>query len=413
MKRILLLLIFAACLTPINNVDATELPGICATEPTNQMCIDAQVMIDRENAFKAEQDKILAAAKKLADEAMAKQQADDQAYLDSLKTKYGVDSTNFIPGCREIANSSKPECVAQNLSEEQLRQRADADKQKLLDLAATQNAINEAKAYADQDQSYLDSLKIKYGVDNSKFIPGCREITNSSKPECVAQNLVEESLRARAYAEKVTQNQIDAQELEKYSMSRQAIATNGRICTLYPEASTPGCVAEINSYNSRLISSIGEDAAKVEIAKQELQIAKSKLDYLINGRPECTSYPANLKPECIAENAKYSDESVGQVEAIETYLKLNVDAKNVVFRYHGADVLIDTSVPKGVNLKKSTVQIVDKKNKVVGTIEVKYNSSNDPYFVLPDFTKSGDFKIQYKAGSKKVFSSLIKIPKAS
>jgi hypothetical protein len=339
MKRFSLFLIFAAYLTPINFVAATDLPGICATEPTNQICIDSQIMIDRDNAFKAEQERSLAASKKLAEEEFAKRQVEDQIYLDSLKAKYGV--------------------------------------------------------------------------DNSNFLPGCREVINSAKPECVAQNSIEEGLRAKAYEEKSAQNNLDAQELEKYSMSRQAIATNGRICTLYPEASTPGCIAEINSYNARLVSSIGEEAAKVEIAKQELQITKSKLDYLINGRPECTTYPANLKPECIAENTKYSDESVGQIEAIETFLKLNIDSKNVVLRYQRNDVLIDTSIPKGVNLKKSAVQIVDKKNKVVGTVEVKYDSSNDPYFVLPDFTKSGDFKIQYKVGNKKVFSSLIKIPKAS
>jgi rRNA processing protein Gar1 len=413
MKRSSFIFLVCIFLLPIRLVSASELPGICATDPTNQMCIDAQAMIDRENAAKAEQDRLIAAANKLAADATAKQQAEDQAYLDSLKSRYGVDNSNFIAGCREPANFGKSECQAQNLVEEQLRQRADVDKQKQLDAAATQNAINEAKAYASQDQAYLDSLKIKYGVDNTKFIPGCREITNSSKSECIAQNLTEEKLRAKAYAENATQNALDAKELEKYSIARQALVPNGRICTLYPEASTPGCIAEINAYNARLIDSIGKEAASLEISKQELIITKSKLDYLVNGRPECTTYPASLKPECVTENAKYADETIGQVEAIDTFLKLNTGSKNAVLRYQGNDVLIDTTIPKGLNIKKATVQVVDKNKRVVGTVEVKFDSTNDPYFVLPDFAKSGEFKIQYTVGKKKVLGTSIKIPKAN
>lgn len=353
-------------------------------------------------------------------------------------------------GCRDYPESITPGCVAQNLAEEQARQLETQarmaqeliDAQRRAELAAqeqwvaqgsrtcalypesvTPACIAENLAYEKERQALeakrweqiaLDAKKAEeennYRVWMADGGRACALYPASITPECVAENLVHEQKRQEAYAAKQAQALIDAQALAEYQQKRQMEAAGGRICALWPEAGTAGCIAETKAYNENLVRTLGADVAKAQIAEQKAALAKAKEDYIQSGRRECTVYPASLKPECIEENTAYASETADQIAALAAKKAENEKAKVVVVR-DGEDVLVDLDLPKAVDPLKAVVRLLSSKKKVVDTAEIRFDTADDPYLVFDEFTKSGKFTLQYQVGKKKSAGKSLTVPK--
>jgi hypothetical protein len=124
----------------------------------------------------------------------AKQQAAQDDAEVALRKSWGIYDP-ALGNCFEVANSSKPECVAQNLEAEKRRQADYSAKRE----AANQAALDAAKAQNDSQTAEEIARRIAWGIYDPA-LGNCYEVENSTKPECVAQNLVAEKFRQADYA---------------------------------------------------------------------------------------------------------------------------------------------------------------------------------------------------------------------
>jgi len=125
--------------------------------------------------------------------AAQQQSAQNNAEIE-LRKSWGIYDP-ALGNCFEVANSSKPECIAQNLAAEKHRQADYAAKQE----AANQAALDAAKAQSDSQTAIEIALRISWGIYDAE-LGNCFEVANSSKPECIAQNLEAEKRRQADYA---------------------------------------------------------------------------------------------------------------------------------------------------------------------------------------------------------------------
>lgn len=355
-------------------------------------------------------------------------------------------------GCRDYPESVTDACVAQNLAEEQARQaeyqqrmaqelidakaREEASQQQqwvdqgsrscaLAQNASTPECVADNYAYAQEQMAKEKARLEKIQIDAKKAEEentyknwmadggrSCSVAPASLTPACMAENLVFEQKRQDTYAEMIAKALVDAQALAEYQQKRQLEAAGGRVCVLYPEATTPGCIAEIKAYNEQLVNELGADAAGKIIADNKAAFVQAKIDYIQGGRRECTTYPASLKPECVTENLAYAEETAAQIAELEAKKAANEKLKAVAVRDDEGDLLIDATVPKKVDILTATVRLVDKKKKVVDTAEVRYDANDDPYFVFDSVEKPGTYKIEYKVGKKITQGDSVKVPKA-
>ena len=124
----------------------------------------------------------------------AQQQASQDDAEVALRKSWGIyDPT--LGNCFDVANSSKPACIAQNLEAEKRRQADYATKQE----AASQAALDAAKAQSDSQTAQEIALRIAWGIYDPA-LGNCFEVENSTKPACVAQNLAAEKFRQADYA---------------------------------------------------------------------------------------------------------------------------------------------------------------------------------------------------------------------
>jgi hypothetical protein len=135
-------------------------------------------------------------AQSLADaNALAAQQqsAQDNAEIE-LRKSWGIYDP-ALGNCFDVANSSKPACIAQNLEAEKHRQADYAAKR----AADSQAALDAAKTQSDSQTAEEIALRISWGIYDPA-LGNCFEAANSSKPECIAQNLEAEKHRQADYA---------------------------------------------------------------------------------------------------------------------------------------------------------------------------------------------------------------------
>ena len=341
-------------------------------------------------------------AQNLADEQARQaeyQQRAAQEQIDAQRRAEQAQQEQFVANgsrsCSLPENASSPSCISENLAYEQQRQAQEKARMDQIQIDAKK---------AEEENTYKNWM-----ADGGR---ACSVAPASLSPECVAENLVFEQKRQESYAEKMTKTILDAQALAEHQQKRQFEAAGGRICSLYPEAATAGCIAETKAYNENLIKELGLEAANKLIAEQKAAIAQAKIDYIQGGRRECTTYPASLKPECVEENTAYAEETATQIAALEAKKAEDEKAKVIAVRDEEGDLLVDVTVPKKVDLLKATVRLVDKKKKVIDTAEVRYDAEDDPYFVFDDADKAGTYKIEYKVGKKITAGASVKVPKA-
>lgn len=348
---------------------ALDTPTLCVADPASVGCADALATQER--------------MQRALDE--ANQRAQEQA-----QQQWVAEGSR---GCALYPESITPACIAENLAHEQARQEAYKAKQ-------AQEQIDAKKR--EEENTYKNWM-----ADGGR---ACALYPASITPECEAENLAFEQKRQEAYAAKMAQSLLDAQALAEYEQKRQLEAAGGRVCVLYPEAATAGCIAETKAYNERLVSQYGKDVAQSMIAEAKAALEKAKVDYIQGGRRECTTYPASLKPDCVAENAAYAEETASQIAALEAYKAEHAKLKTVAIRDESGDLLVDSTIPKKVDLLVAKVRLLDKRNRVVDVAEIKYDSTDDPYFVFDDADKSGTFKLEYLVGKKKTSGLAVKIP---
>ena len=132
----------------------------------------------------------IAKANALAAERQAAQDNEEIA----LRKSWGIYDP-ALGNCFDVANSTKPACVAQNLEAEKRRQ-AEYSAQRE---AATQAALDAAKAQSYSQTVAEIALRISWGIYDPA-LGNCFEVENSTKPACVAQNLEAEKRRQADYA---------------------------------------------------------------------------------------------------------------------------------------------------------------------------------------------------------------------
>jgi hypothetical protein len=326
------------------------------------------------------------------------QQRAAQELLDAQRRAEQAQQEQFVANgsrsCSLPENASSPSCVIENLAYEQQRQAQEKARLEQIHIDAKK---------AEEENTYKNWM-----ADGGR---ACAVAPASLTPECIAENLVFEQKRQETYAEKMAKSILDAQALAEYQQKRQFEATGGRICSLYPEAATAGCIAETKAYNENLIKELGLEAANKIITEQKAVIAQAKIDYIQGGRRECTTYPASLKPECIEENTAYAEETAAQIAFLEAKKAVDEKAKVIAVRDEEGDLLVDMTVPKKVDLLIASVRLVDKKKMLIDTAEVRYDAEDDPYFVFDDAEKAGTYKIEFKVGKKITAGSSVKVPK--
>lgn len=151
--------------------------------------------------------------------ALANQQqtAQNNAEIE-LRKSWGIYDP-ALGNCFEVANSSKPECIAQNLEAEKHRQADYSAKHE----AANQAALDAAKAQSDSQTATEIALRISWGIYDAE-LGNCFEVANSSKPECIAQNLEAEKHRQADYAKVQAANNVVALKAAAAQKASQAKA---------------------------------------------------------------------------------------------------------------------------------------------------------------------------------------------
>ena len=295
-------------------------------------------------------------------------------------------------GCRDFPESVTPECVAQNLAEEQIRQ-VEAEAQRVRDIAAAERAAAE-------------NAQRQYEANGSR---PCTLFPASITPECAAENLIYEAQR-QAVAE--VQRGLDMAAAEKAAVDqaeREYIANGSRPCTLYPASITTECAAENLKFAKIEQGLTAKKAIKDAEKAIKAAAAQQRADYIREGSRPCSLYPASITPECAAENLEWTAQISVQRDALSAWQLENTGKTKAVIRDDNNDLLILAKVPSGVDLLTGTVRLLNSKGKVVATGEIRYDSSLTPYYYFGDFEKQGTYSVQLASKKKKVTLTTIKL----
>jgi hypothetical protein len=294
-------------------------------------------------------------------------------------------------GCRDFPESITPECVAQNLAEEKIKQEA-ATAQRAQDLI---DAEERAKANAE----------LEYVRNGSR---PCTIFPASITPECAAENLAYEKSRQVDDVAKRAQDLLDAEERARANAELEYIRNGSRPCTLFPASITPACVAENLEYEKERqgLAEKNQIAALEKAIKAEAQAQKEQ--YIRNGSRPCSLYPAAITPECVAENLEY--EEIRKVEA-EALITAKEAASGATFNTldENGSLLVVAKVPAKVDLLSTTVKLLNSKGKVLDTGVIRYQSSGEPYFVFDNFKGKGSYTVQMSLPKKKFSTLKIKV----
>jgi hypothetical protein len=294
-------------------------------------------------------------------------------------------------GCRDFPESITPECVAQNLREEQA--------------AATDTAARMAQELRDAEARARENAAIEFARNGSR---ACTLFPASVTPECVAENLEYEKARQSADAAQRIQDVIDAETRAQEQAAREYIANGSRPCSLFPASITPACVAENLEYEKERQGIYAKkQLEELEKAiKAEAQAQKEQ--YIRNGSRPCSLFPAAITPECVAENLEY--EEIRKVE-VEALIAAKEAASGATFNTldENGSLLVVAKVPAKVDLLSTTVKLLNSKGKVLDTGVIRYQSSGEPYFVFDNFKGKGSYTVQMSLPKKKFSTLKIKV----
>lgn len=293
--------------------------------------------------------------------------------------------------CREFPQSVTPECVAQNLAEEQARQNA-YERQRIQDLI---DAENRAKEQAARD----------YAANGSR---PCSVYPASITPECAAENLAFEKNKQAAADEQRIADLEKANEAAKAQAELEYIRNGSRPCTLYPASITPACVAENLEYETkRQVAALAQSKAD-QLAAEKRALKQAKDDYIRNGSRPCSIYPASITPECATENLKF--EEIKRIElAALTAARFESDESLITTTDDNGSLLVVSNIPKGVNLLNTKVRLVNSKGKLVDAGEIRYDSSGRAYFVFDKQVGKGNYRIELSIPKKKAATIAVKL----
>jgi uncharacterized protein YaiI (UPF0178 family) len=293
--------------------------------------------------------------------------------------------------CREFPQSVTPECVAQNLAEEQARQNA-YERQRLQDLI---DAENRAKEQAARD----------YAANGSR---PCSVYPASITPECAAENLAFEKSKQAAADEQLIADLEKANEAAKAQAELEYIRNGSRPCTLYPASITPACVTENLEYETkRQVAALAQSKAE-QLAAEKRALKQAKDDYIRNGSRPCSIYPASITAECAAENLKFEEIKKIEIAAL-TAARLESDKSLITTTDDNGSLLVVSDIPKGVNLLNTKVRLVNSKGKLVDAGEIRYDSSGRAYFVFDKQVGKGNYKIELSIPKKKAATIAVKL----
>ncbi len=294
-------------------------------------------------------------------------------------------------GCRDYPESITPECVAQNLAEEKVKQEA-ATAQRAQDLI---DAEERAKANAE----------LEYVRNGSR---PCTIFPASITPECVAENLAYEKSRQVDDVAKRAQDLLDAEERARANAELEYIRNGSRPCTLFPASITPACVAENLEYEKER-QRVYEKKQLEELEKAiKAEAQAQKEQYIRNGSRPCSLYPAAITPECVAENLEY--EEIRKVETEALSAAKEVTARSIFnTKAENGSLLVVAKVPAKVDLLSTVVRLLNNKGKVIDTGVIRYQSTGEPYFVFDNFKGKGNFTVQMSLPKKKFSTVKIKV----
>jgi hypothetical protein len=305
----------------------------------------------------------------------------------------GISQPAFA-GCRDYPESITPECVAQNLEEEQ---RAAAERD--------DSATRIAQALLDAEARAREQAERDYIANGSR---PCSLFPASITPECITENLAFEKLRQEAYEVQRAQALLDAEARAREQAERDYIANGSRPCTLFPASITPECVAENLEYEKER-QSIYEKKQLEDLERAiKAEAAQQRADYIRNGSRPCTLFPASITPECATENLEY--EEIRKVESA-ALLAAKEEATGASFntKDENGSLLVVAKIPAKVDLLSTVVKLLNNKGKVIDTGVIRYQSSGEPYFVFDNFKGKGNFTVQMSLPKKKFSTLKIKV----
>ena len=294
---------------------------------------------------------------------------------------------------------------------------------------------------------------------------GCRDYPESITPECAAQNLREEQVKAAASEAKRVQDLIDVEIAAQKNAEIEYKRRGSRPCTLFPASVTPECAAENLEYEkTRQVAEIAQraqDLIDVEITAQK----NAEIEYKRRGSRPCTLYPASITPACAAENLKFEKEQQGisernQIAALEKMIKAEALAQKEQYIRDGSrpctlypaaitpdcvvenleyerirkveftailaakeltntstfntqdengSLLVLAKIPAKVDLLSTVVKLLNNKGKVIDTGVIRYQSNGEPYFVFDNFNGKGNYTVQMSLPKKKFSTLKIKV----
>ena len=297
-------------------------------------------------------------------------------------------------GCRDYPESITPECVAQNLQEDQ---RAAAE--------ISDTAARIAQALLDAEARAKEQAEREYVANGSR---PCSLFPASVTPECVAENLEYEKTRQSAYAEQRAQDVLDAEARAREQAELDYIANGSRPCSLFPASITPACVAENLEYEKER-QRVYEKKQLEELEKAiKAEAQAQKEQYIRNGSRPCSLFPAAITPECVAENLEYEEIRKVEIEALIAAKEAAADTTFNTLDENGS-LLVVAKVPAKVNLLSTTVKLLNNKGKVVDTGVIRYQSTGEPYFVFDNFKGKGNYTVQMSLPKKKFSTLKIKV----
>ena len=297
-------------------------------------------------------------------------------------------------GCRDYPESITPECVAQNLQEDQ---RAAAE--------ISDTAARIAQALLDAEARAKEQAEREYVANGSR---PCSLFPASVTPECVAENLEYEKARQSAYAEQRAQDVLDAEARAREQAELDYIANGSRPCSLFPASNTPECVAENLEYEKER-QRVYEKKQLEELEKAiKAEAQAQKEQYIRNGSRPCSLFPASITPECVAENLEY--EEIRKVETEALSAAKEVTARSIFnTKAENGSLLVVAKVPAKVDLLSTVVRLLNNKGKVIDTGVIRYQSTGEPYFVFDNFKGKGNFTVQMSLPKKKFSTVKIKV----
>ncbi len=294
-------------------------------------------------------------------------------------------------GCRDFPESITPECVAQNLREEQA--------------AAAASEAQRAQDLIDVEARARENAAIEFARNGSR---ACTLFPASITPECVAENLEYEKTRQSADAAQRIQDLLDAEERARANAELEYIRNGSRPCTLFPASITPACVAENLEFEKERqgLAEKNQIAQLEKAIKAEAQAQKEQ--YIRNGSRPCSLFPAAITPECVAENLEYEEIRKVEIEALIAAKEAAADTTFNTLDENGS-LLVVAKVPAKVNLLSTTVKLLNNKGKVVDTGVIRYQSTGEPYFVFDNFKGKGNYTVQMSLPKKKFSTLKIKV----